>query len=67
MAGMQAALGEYGAEFYTVEDTSGGCGAFYKIHVVSEKFQGMPPVKRQREVHSLLHDFIHDVHGVTVR
>jgi BolA-like protein 3 len=67
ISGMKSALEEFGAEFSTVEDTSGGCGAFYKIHVVADKFQGMPPVKRQREVHALLHEFIHDVHGVTVR
>lgn len=65
--GMESALEAYGAEHFRVEDTSGGCGAFYNIFVVAPQFQGMPLVKRQREVHKILHDFIKDVHGVTLR
>ena len=67
VSGMQAQLEEYGADFVNIKDTSGGCGAFFQIHVVSSKFEGMNPVKRQRKVHELLHDFIHDVHGISLR
>mmetsp|Transcript_28032 Transcript_28032/g.54513 ORF Transcript_28032/g.54513 Transcript_28032/m.54513 type:complete len:110 (-) Transcript_28032:446-775(-) len=65
--GMEAKLQDFGADSINIKDTSGGCGAFFNIHVVSAKFEGMPPVKRQREIHKLLHEFIHDVHGISLK
>mmetsp|Transcript_12854 Transcript_12854/g.17761 ORF Transcript_12854/g.17761 Transcript_12854/m.17761 type:complete len:158 (-) Transcript_12854:472-945(-) len=65
--GMNKLLQDFGADFANVQDTSGGCGAFFHIHVVSAKFEGMPLVKRQRHVQKLLHDYIHDVHGTSIK
>ena len=38
------------SEFVEVKDVSGGCGSFYTVMVVSEKFVGMPMVKQHRSV-----------------
>jgi len=67
VVGMRKILDDFGAEFINIEDTSGGCGAFFHIHIVSSKFEGMPLVKRQREVQKILHEFIHDVHGTSIK
>mmetsp|Transcript_17432 Transcript_17432/g.27845 ORF Transcript_17432/g.27845 Transcript_17432/m.27845 type:complete len:150 (+) Transcript_17432:19-468(+) len=67
VVGMQKILEDFGAEFINIEDTSGGCGAFFHIHIVSSKFEGMALVKRQREVQKMLHEFIHDVHGTSIK
>jgi BolA-like protein 3 len=50
----------------SVEDTSGGCGSFFAIHVVSEKFNGLMMVKQHRLVNDILKDHIKDIHGMTL-
>jgi len=49
-----------------VEDVSGGCGAFYKLLIVSDHFQGKNSVKRHREVQTLLKSYIKDMHGIAL-
>jgi stress-induced morphogen len=45
---------------------AGGCGAMYRITVVSPKFEGVPLVKRHRLVHRALQSEIGAMHGFTL-
>ena len=50
----------------TVEDTSGGCGAFYRIRCVSAAFEGMRPLAQHRKVQEVLQKEIGTMHGLTI-
>jgi stress-induced morphogen len=49
-----------------VRDTSGGCGSFYQVLVVSPKFVGLTPVKQQRLVNAALAEHIGQMHGLNL-
>jgi len=50
----------------SIEDTSGGCGSFFRINIVSEKFTGLSLMKQHRLVKDAISDEIAIVHGVTI-
>jgi len=50
----------------SVVDASGGCGSFYRILVVSDKFRGVPLVKQHRMVNDVLKSEITRIHGLTI-
>eukprot|EP00455_Lapot_gusevi_P056124 TRINITY_DN9243_c0_g2_i1.p1 TRINITY_DN9243_c0_g2~~TRINITY_DN9243_c0_g2_i1.p1 ORF type:complete len:127 (+),score=8.47 TRINITY_DN9243_c0_g2_i1:45-383(+) len=50
-----------------VEDTSGGCGSFFRIFVASPKFEGQSLVEQHRLVNQLLSADIKEMHGLTLR
>ena len=50
----------------TVEDTSGGCGAMYKIEIESPLFNGVNLVKQHRMVTETLKKEIGEMHGLTI-
>jgi stress-induced morphogen len=52
--------------FIDIKDTSGGCGAFYQITVVSEAFQGKMTLARHRAVQTTLKDIIPHIHGLNL-
>lgn len=52
--------------FIDIKDTSGGCGAFYQITVVSEAFQGKLTLARHRAVQTTLKDIIPHIHGLNL-
>lgn len=54
------------ASLVMVKDTSGGCGSFYSIMVVSEAFRGKRLIEQHRMVKSLLKDEVADIHGLTL-
>ena len=49
-----------------VEDTSSGCGAFYRITVTSAKFRGMTLIQQHRLVNEILKNEIPKLHGLTI-
>jgi len=49
-----------------VTDVSGGCGSFFKVKIVSPKFEGMSLVQRNRLVYSALQEEIGEMHGLNV-
>eukprot|EP00457_Paulinella_chromatophora_P020873 gb/GEZN01023064.1/.p1 GENE.gb/GEZN01023064.1/~~gb/GEZN01023064.1/.p1 ORF type:complete len:131 (-),score=4.11 gb/GEZN01023064.1/:176-568(-) len=49
-----------------VVDTSGGCGQFFSVKVVSEKFKGKSMVQQHRIVNDLLGAAIKNIHGLTL-
>jgi len=49
-----------------VEDVSGGCGAFFKVLIVSDAFTGKATLARHRLVQGLLKQDIADMHGITL-
>lgn len=49
-----------------IQDVSGGCGAFFKMLVVSDKFEGKAMLARHRLVQGILKDEIADMHGLTL-
>eukprot|EP00954_Amorphochlora_amoebiformis_P029113 1392688-Amorphochlora_amoeboformis.AAC.3 len=64
---IEKAIQDFGAKHIEVKDTSGGCGAFFNVLVVSSKFEGMNRLKREREMHKLLKNHIQDIHGIQLR
>ena len=52
--------------YLKINDTSGGCGAFYQITVVSDKFQGKMTLARHRAVQTTLKDIIPLIHGLNL-
>ena len=50
-----------------VDDTSGGCGASFKIVVVSESFEGLKLLDRQRLVHDALSKHMGEIHALEMR
>ena len=49
-----------------IQDVSGGCGAFFKMLVVSDKFDGKTQLARHRLVQGILKNDIADMHGLTL-
>jgi len=49
-----------------VEDTSGGCGSFYRVSVASPTFAGVPRIKQHRLVNEALKSEIAEMHGLTI-
>ncbi|GLC36325.1 BolA-like protein 3 [Pleodorina starrii] len=49
-----------------VQDTSGGCGAMYRISIVAEDFKGQSIVKQHQLVHRVLADDLKQWHGLTL-
>jgi len=57
---------EFAPQELRVEDVSGGCGAMFTVHIVSEAFEGMPMVQQHRLVNSVLKDQIAAMHGIVL-
>lgn len=57
---------ELDASALHIEDTSGGCGAFFRLLVVSPKFSGLSLVKQHRLVNETLKPHIANLHGLTL-
>ncbi|KXZ43563.1 hypothetical protein GPECTOR_87g426 [Gonium pectorale] len=49
-----------------VQDTSGGCGAMYRIAIVAEDFKGQSIVKQHQAVHRILAEDLKRWHGLTL-
>ena len=52
--------------FLHLEDTSGGCGTFYRVVVASTVFEGLPLVAQHRRVKESIKDDIAAIHGLTI-
>lgn len=52
--------------YLKIDDTSGGCGAFYQITVVSTQFEGKMTLARHRAVQTTLKDIIPQIHGLNL-
>lgn len=50
----------------TVEDTSGGCGSFFRVRCVSPVFEGLAPLAQHRRVQEALKTEIGTMHGLTI-
>ena len=50
-----------------VEDLSDGCGAKIEVVVVSNKFDGMGLLDRQRAVHAALEEEMKTIHAITMK
>lgn len=50
----------------TVEDTSGGCGSFFRVRCVSSVFEGLSPLAQHRKVQAVLQKEIGTMHGLTI-
>jgi stress-induced morphogen len=55
------------AQVVKVDDVSGGCGSFYTVVVVSEKFEGLSTIKQHRAVTEVLEAEIGKMHGLTIK
>lgn len=55
------------ASHVNVLDVSGGCGAMFRIEVVSPQFDGLSLVKQHRMVNEVLKAEIGDMHGLTIK
>lgn len=62
---LQAALGA-DAEI-VVEDTSSGCGDFFRVFAASSRFNGIGMVAQHRLVQDVLQDEFKSAHGMTIR
>lgn len=54
------------AKSIKVEDVSGGCGAMYEIHVVSDDFKGLSIVKQHQSICDALKKQIKSFHGIRI-
>lgn len=59
-------VSELEATHVELEDTSGGCGSFFRVKVVSPQFDGMSRIKQHRLVNDILAPEIAQIHGLTV-
>ncbi|KAI9503673.1 hypothetical protein GGI25_002740 [Coemansia spiralis] len=50
-----------------VEDKSGGCGNSFELLIVSDQFDKMTPLGRQRQIHTLLREEMKTIHALTQR
>ena len=50
-----------------VVDTSGGCGAFFSVVVVSPAFESLAPLRAHRAVTAALGPGVAQMHGMTIR
>jgi stress-induced morphogen len=55
------------AQVVKVDDVSGGCGSFYTVVVVSQKFEGLSTIKQHRAVTEVLEAEIGKMHGLTIK
>jgi stress-induced morphogen len=55
-----------GASYVQIQDTSGGCGSFYSVQVVSSVFSGHKLLEQHRMVKEVLSQEIAACHGVTI-
>lgn len=63
----QALRQKLGASFVRVNDTSGGCGSFYQVTVVSPAFEGKTAIKQHKAVNEVLEADIGKMHGLTIK
>lgn len=54
------------ASHVEVVDQSDGCGAKFSIVIVSELFQGKPPLSRHRLVHGILEEELKTIHAISL-
>ena len=54
------------ADTIRVQDTSGGCGSFYKIEVMASEFEGQSTIKQHRLVCSVLEEEMKAWHGANI-
>ena len=52
--------------FLQLEDTSGGCGTFYRLVIASPRFEGVSLVKQHRMVKDAIKEDIAGIHGLTI-
>lgn len=52
--------------FLHLEDTSGGCGTFYRLVIASPSFEGLSLVKQHRLVKEAIKQDIAGIHGLTI-
>ena len=52
--------------FLHLEDTSGGCGTFYRLVIASPSFEGVSLVKQHRMVKEAIREDIAAIHGLTI-
>ena len=50
-----------------IQDISSGCGASFDLLIISNHFTGLNLLKRQRLVHSILKEFMTDIHALTMK
>ena len=62
-----AALGLTAGCEVAVTDTSGGCGAFFDVLVVSSRFAGLSPLAQHRRVAAALGPAVAKMHGMTIK
>lgn len=58
---------EIDCSFCQVIDESGGCGAMFKAIVVSDSFQGVGILDRQRKVNTILKKPLETIHALTLK
>ena len=49
-----------------VEDVSGGCGAMFRVLIVSSKFEGRTLLQQHKAVQELLKTEMSEMHGLTL-
>jgi stress-induced morphogen len=49
-----------------LQDTSGGCGQFFRLEVISRKFDNLSLVKQHRLVNSIIKAEVGEIHGLTI-
>ncbi|KAL3625413.1 BolA-like protein 2 [Castilleja foliolosa] len=49
-----------------VVDTSGGCGASFKVEIVSEQFEGKRLLERHRMVNAALVEEMKQIHALSI-
>lgn len=55
------------ASHIEIEDTSGGCGSSFKLLVVSDVFEGLKLLERQRRVYEALEKLMPDIHALEMK
>ena len=55
------------ADHVAVTDTSGGCGDFFSIVVVSKLFEGKPLLEQHKMVNKLIKGEFESLHGITLK
>eukprot|EP00941_MAST-03F_sp_MAST-3F-sp1_P003087 g3087.t1 len=57
----------FAAQFVRVVDNSDGCGAKFKVLIVSSKFEGVDRIERQRSVYKALESEMAHIHALTIK
>ena len=58
---------ELAATHIELEDTSGGCGTFFRLFVVSPKFSGLARVQQHRLINAAIRTELTALHGLTLQ